>query len=376
MARKQQLHPQLPAKGVMVCIVAVLAMVCVPTVAMAEEEPADEEETAGEAEEELDEEEIRRQAARFLRIANDAFDDENYERAYDHYVKAYDLLQEPMMMYRMGQTAQKIGEITEAVEHYQTYRDIGDDEEYLTRIEDELPDLLEKLPVTIEVTSEPEGAQIVAVDTDEEIGQTPQTVEVEPGDVHLALRLQGYEGAELQQEFSAGDDHHWEAVLERDETEMEMVEAEEELEDELEPMEMHPSVKEPVEVEEVDDSSLAMWGWTSAGLGVSMLALGGVMTYFQIDTTDEVNEFDRGAVEWEERQQRRSELESLRDDARTYHRLAMVSFISGGVLAATGAGILVYDAMGSDDSPGDTGMSLQAGVGPDGSVIGGLRGRF
>ena len=297
------------------------------------------------------------QAVTILRTANDAFEEEDYARAYEHYQRAYELLDNPLLMYRMGQTAEYLGDARAAVEHYQKYQQIGDDEEFLARIDEALPSLMAESMGTVEVISDPAGATVLLVQQDQSeefIGQTPTTLDLMAGEAAVVIRMDGYEEKVVTGEVIAGETVQWEATL------AELLE--------LQPPELHA-----IEDDE-DGSSLALWGWTSLGLGTSMLALGGVMTYFQMSTTDEVNEFDRGAsganTTAAERDALRASQQSLRDDAETYHRTALVSYITGGAFVAAGAGILIFDSMRSSSADEPGGLSFQGGITTEGAFLG------
>lgn len=293
-----------------------------------------------------------------LRTANDAFDDEDFDTAYEYYVKAYEILEIPMIKYRMGQTAEKTDRVELAIEHYEAYREIGDDEEFLGRIDEALPELREQMVVTVELVSDPEGALVTI--GDEELGETPRTVERDAGEeVEFEFALEGYETATAKQVLQPGEDPVVEVTLV----------PEDDLE--LEPMaQLDPAM-------EVDTGpAFGLWGWTSTGLGASLLALGGVLTFFQMDATDEVNSLDRSAHaagspdEWNDIRQQQ---EALREDANNYHRAAMGAYIAGGLMTAAGLGLLTFDAFSGDD--GGPELGVNGGVGPAGGFVT-IDGRF
>ncbi len=316
-----------------------------------------------------------------LRDANDAFDEEDFEAAYDNYEKAYEILGVEMIEYRLGQTAHAMGWAERAIMHYERYREIGDDEEFLSRIDEALPDLREQIQVTLEVRSEPEGAKLTVLEPAGEFEekQTPVTLTMQPGEVELTLELEGYHPELLERNLEPGEEFVWDPTL-VDESEEQPV-AELELDEPK--AEEPPALAELQEFDDVDEgeSSLAMWGWTTTGVGVSLLAFGGVMSLFQSRTTDQVNELDRASAgaqtqSFEERQSLRREQEALRDDAHTYYRVSTGAFIAGGVLTAAGAGLLLHGMMGSDSgSEAEEGLSIRGGFSSDGGLIS-IGGRF
>lgn len=328
-----------------------------------------------------------------LRDANDAFDEENFEEAYDSYDEAYEILGVDMIKYRLGQTAEQLGWTEKAVAHYERYREIGDDEEFLSRIDEAMPDLREQLQVTVEIISDPEGASVSveapAGEFDDE--QAPVTLTMEAGDIAIALSLEGYDDERFEETLEAGEEYVFEATLKEaiDEepegiAELDDPEAIAEPDEIADPKEADgpDALADFDEIDDVDDAerSLSTWGMTTTGVGVSLLAFGGVMSVFQSRTTDEVNALDRAAAgaetqSFEERQSLRQEQQDLRDDAQTYYRLSTGAYLAGGVLTAAGVGLLVHSALGSTDDGSSDGLSIRGGVTDDGGVIG-IGGRF
>ncbi|RAL21668.1 hypothetical protein DL240_12495 [Lujinxingia litoralis] len=286
-----------------------------------------------------------------IRGANDAFEAEDYQTAYDLYSRAYAELPEPTILYRMGQAAEQLGMYREAIEHYTTYLDEGQDIEFIGRIAEVVPMLREKVPAMLEIASVPAGATIVGVDeagVETELGQTPATVDVGPGPVTVVLRAQGYEEVIWQEDAQAEGSYAWSP---------EMV---------AEPVAM--VVEDDLEVRE-SGGSLGAWGWTTAGLGVAALATGGVFTLLQQSATESVNSYDKRAIG-----ATRDELEGYKNDANGYFETARVTYIAGGVLTAAGLGMIIYQATQGDTTE-EQALSFEGGVSSDGGFVG-LRGRF
>ena len=352
--------------GATVLVCAMMAVVFVPTLAVADE--AD--------------------GLQALRSANDAFDEEKFEDAYDYYDEAYEILGVEMIKYRLGQTAEELGWAERAIGHYEIYREIGDDEEFLSRIDDSMPVLRDEVEVTLKIVSDPEGAQATISGADEELeGQeTPASWTLMPGEVTVTLELSGYAAKSHDKVLEAGGEYQWEATLEEemDEEPEPVADVDDPSEDDIieEADEDAPELAEFDELEELDeeDSSLALWGWTMTGVGASALAFGGVMSLFQSRTTSEVNELDRAAAgsstaDFEERENIRNEQQALRDDANTYYRISTGAFIAGGVLTAAGTGLLLHNLLGTDEEGTDEGLSIHGGVDSNGGIIG-IGGRF
>lgn len=286
-----------------------------------------------------------------IRAANDAFESEDYQSAYDLYSEAYEQLPEPTILYRMGQAAENLGMYRVAIEHYTTYLDEGQDIEFIGRIAEVVPMLREKVPAILDVSSEPPGATIVAVDAEgaeSELGVTPAQVDVGPGPVTVVVRADGYEEAIWQEEVDAEGSYSWAPEL----------------------VAAPPALVVNEDPSRGEGGSLATWGWTTAGLGVAALATGGVFSLLQNSSTEEVNSYDKRADGAS-----RDELDGLKDDATGYFQTARAAYIAGGVLTAAGVGMLIYNASQGEDAQEDDALSFEGGVGPQGGFVG-LRGRF
>lgn len=324
--------------GAMLAMLVIIAAALLPATAVADEQPS------------------RMEALQLIRAGNDAYDAGDFETAYENYIAAHAILPQPIIRYRMGQSAQELGQIRDAVHHFDLYLEEGDDEEIIARIEEFLPELREQVPALLVIASEPAGAHVILIGEHEQLGehervlgQTPGEFDIPPGEARVALRQDGH-GEETWTETVEPDGRYeWEvelrAISERD-TGVAVIED---------------------RVDARDSESMAMWGWTSAGLGVALLATGGVFSYLQYEATQTVNDYEKrgeGAS--------REELQGLKDDATGYHRAALSTYIAGGVLAAAGVGILVYDHMRTTD---DQALSLEGGFLPGGGFVG-ISGRF
>lgn len=326
---RETLGKESPWRAVLMVLLAFtlgLATV-VPSTALAEEQPMS-----------------QLEALQLIRGANDAFEERRFEEAYEKYQRAYEVLPEPSIRYRMGQTAQELGLFREAIAHYEAYRTEGEDQERLELIERVLPELRAQLPGVLVISSSPSGATVTYRHGEEELalGVTPGEFEVPAGEGMLRLSLEGHESKRQNVGIEAG---------EREEVSLELA---------------RTRTSEPLD-EQSGANVFGITGWTALGLGAAGLAAGGFFSLQQATATQLVNEYDK-----REESASREELEELRDDAMGHFRMARVAYISGGVLAAIGAGLLVYDRTRAGD---DRQLSLDGGVSPDGGYVV-LRGRF
>ncbi len=282
-------------------------------------------------------------ALQHIRSGNDAFDEGDYETAYEHYLAAHDILPEQAIRYRLGQSAMRMGQVRNAIYHFEAFLQESEDEDRLARVQEWLPELRANIPAIVTVTTRPEGAAIFSITEEEEVGlgRSPGEFEVAPGTIRLEARAPNYETDTFEATAEPGEELTWGTVL-------------------------TPRDAPPVEDGE-GPSTLTIAGWTSTGLGVALLATGGAFSFLQMQSTNLVNEYDKQADGAS-----RGELEAFRSDAETYHGIARISYVAGGVLAATGIGLLVYEGM-QDDS--DARVSLSVGLTPDGGALT-LGGRF
>lgn len=286
-------------------------------------------------------------ALQLIRTANDAFEAGNFEEAYGMYQRAYEILPEPTIRYRMGQTAKELGLNREAVEHFEAYEQEGDDPERLAYINETVPTLRAGIPGVVAVETTPEGGQVLMrVEGEEvELGRAPGEFEVPAGEHTLIVRLQGYQ------------EERWSGVIEPDGREGWEVRLSEVL-PEAQVMEESEAGVSPVQIA----------GWSSLGVGIVGLAVGGYFSMQQSSATQLVNEYDK-----RDESASRGELESLKEEATGYYQTARIAYISGGVLTAVGAGLAIFDRLGDDGQ--EQVVRLDAGFSRQGGYVG-LRGRF
>ena len=301
------------------------------------------------------------EALQLIRSANDAFEEGDYERAYQKYRQAYEVLPEPTIRYRMGQSAEGLGLVREAIGHFEAYLDQGEDEDRLIYIAEAVPRLRQQLPAVVTLTSVPEGAEVVIHgDREVVVGTTPGEFEIGPGEVKVSLRLEGYQEWVWEGELEVDQAEEWRAELSAEEPGV----------SELPPVaEAKVDLDGPVEAEKAGISVVAISGWSLVGLGAAGLATGGFFSLQQAEATQSVNTYDK-QVDTASRE----ELEALKEDAMGHFRMARISYIGGGILAAAGAGLLVFEMMKGDEDR-NPGMSLEGGWSPDGAFVG-VRGRF
>jgi tetratricopeptide (TPR) repeat protein len=89
------------------------------------------------------------QILEYVRVANDAFEAERYQIAYENYLKARDIFPNEAIHYRLGQTAERLNKPFEAVAHYEDYLALEPKGEAADRIKERLPTMKAALPALL-----------------------------------------------------------------------------------------------------------------------------------------------------------------------------------------------------------------------------------
>ncbi len=330
-----------------------------------------------------------------IRTANDAYDAEDFERAYGLYLEASKVLPQPVVLYRLGMSAEKLGRTRDAVRHYEELLAMDAGSDTARTVRSRLPELRAKLPAVVKVDSTPSGASVYLGETNGKLlGKTPLETEVQAGESTFVVSFPSHRTASQTVKLEAGTEQQLKFdLVEYDEVAEELAQegkeaAMGELESrraaaaaraESEVAGMEPRLQEevrqidPVRVSEESGSGLQVLSWVLIGTGVAAVAGGGVLNYLQNTKTDDVNAYNKRAPGASP-----SELEGLKDDANTLHTWSLVSYITGGVLVAAGAGLLTYDLVrNKDEQPGAQGLQLRmdVGVAAGGGWLG-VNGRF
>ncbi|MFU8805582.1 MAG: PEGA domain-containing protein, partial [Bradymonadaceae bacterium] len=272
--------------------------------------------------------------------------------------------------YRLGQTAERLNKPFEAVDHYEEFLALESTGETAQRVKARMPELRANLPARLELDSVPQGAEVHAATATgpERLGKTPLVVDRAVGELTIELTFPEHHPHRKTIELEAGTRIQTTIELQ----EIKPGEAEKVV---TEARDRAPGIadaaREPSAVtgsdvvaaapEPGERSDLSAWGWTATGLGVAVLATGGVFSYLQHSATEQANSYNKQKVN-----ARPSELEGLKDDANSHYRTAMISYIAGGVITAGGIGLLVYSSM--SDSSGELARDerrLKLGAGGD-----------
>lgn len=293
--------------------------------------------------------ETAKQVLQLLRDGKKAYKAEDYEKAQNLFQKAYDKWERPEILLRLAKTAEELGQTKTALERYRTFLEQKPDADIKEKIEGKIAELEKKVPATLTLTSTPEGAEVVGPGG-EKLGETPLDVEVEPGEHTYVFRADGYR--EREKTFEVSGDQEMtqnvtlEAVEKRAETSDEKAAPEAESDEPMSPRE-RAIAREEAEQQAARQAAkpLNTWGWIAGATGVAGVGTGVVFTMLQNSAVDEVNTYQRGL-----NSSSRQELNSMKDQARSHHRIAVIGYAAGGALAATGAGMLIHQHFIRNDS--------------------------
>lgn len=306
-------------------------------------------------------EEVATRVLQLVKDANDEFDRGEYDDALEIYQEAYDLYPDPVLLYRIGLSAEKEGDLPRAVESYEAFLEASDEDDATARrVAKKLPDLRAELAPVVVVTSTPEGADVFVGEIgDEPAGQTPVELQLASGKQQIIVRLDGYRLVRRDVELENG---------ERQEVEVELEELRK-----LATVDPEEQEAPAGEGSSEGESNIGMWGWIAGGTGVALLGTGAVFSILTASATSDVNDYDKRAPGASP-----EELEDLKNQARSLYSTSIATYIVGGVFTAIGGALLAVDFLtNSDPSAAEKEAALRLRVVPtaSGGWVG-LSGRF
>lgn len=267
-----------------------------------------------------DDSETVKRVLSIIQEANALYDAGSFLEAKKRYETAYKLYPNPAIVYRLGLSSQQLGMKREAIGYYETFIRTKPDASNLPDVRAKISKLKSTLAPRVSMASEPAGADVYLGGlTGDPIGTSPQTVELEPGKQTLHFRLDGYKTFTKVVELKPGEDLNVSVTLVP-------------LSEVVEP----PKVAKP--------STPTNWttiGAITAGVGGATLIGGGVFSLLQSSATSDVNDFDKRDVR-RSPAQARAELDKLKETSEGYHTTSLIFYGAGGLITATGLGMLVY----------------------------------
>lgn len=294
---------------------------------------------------------------RLVKDANDEFDRKEYEDALRLYQEAYDLYPDPVLLYRIGLSAEKAGDARRAVEEYVAFIEASPDGDATAqKLADRVPELKATLSPRVNVTTTPEGAEVYLQNLEgEPIGRSPGQFEIPAGEVTVILRAEKYRVDRQTLQTEPGEDYEVDVKLrplQRLAT--------------VEPSDVAP---EPA-VEASDGSALALWGYIASGTGLALIGTGVALSVLSANTTNEANEYDKRAEGAS-----REELDDLKAQATSLYSSSIATYITGGVLLATGGSLLLVHYLTSDGDSDARAWVPSVGAHERGAWVG-IAGRF
>lgn len=294
-------------------------------------------------------------AAKVLRLvkdANDEFDRGEFDDALELYQEAYNLYPDPVLLYRIGLSADKHGDARRAVVAYQAFVDAAkSDDATAQKVAERVRELKATIPPRVTITSDPAGADIYIGSIDEpSLGQTPGAFDLPEGEVLVVVRLEGYRLEKQTLTLQNGDEQK---------IGMKLVKLKRLAGDDTVPDPVDPGSGFP----------LGTIGWITTGVGAALLGTGATFAILSGSTTSKVNNYDKRAAGAS-----RSELETLKDRANSQYKVSLIGFAAGGVVTAVGVTLVLIDIMGSKDEASTTLVPTFGTDGHAGWV--GLGGRF
>lgn len=289
-----------------------------------------------------------------LKAASAHYDAKAYDKAMPLYKEAYSLYPDPAMLYRIGETAEAMGSLREAVSYYDKVAAAMPEDPKVKTLIKRLPSLKSKVPPLITITSTPSGANVYRDSvTGDPIGSTPYEGEAKVGDVTYVLRLDGYETARRVVTHEPAGQQTLAVTLESNQV-----------------TDPSAGLEEPAS----SSGSMRTIGYVTAGTGVALLATGGVFSLLQSGKTDEVNSFDKRS---QSPAQGRAQLQELKDQAESYHSTSLIFYVVGSLVTVAGAGIVAYDMMQTGQEPATEQTKLRWGfeLAPQGASVG-ISGQF
>jgi tetratricopeptide (TPR) repeat protein len=292
--------------------------------------------------------ETAKKVLQLIREGNTAFDEEKYETAFDKYEQAYELYPDPAILVRLGKTSEKLGNKKEAIGYYKEFARLMPDDPAAEKLAKRAEELEGELPIEVAVASEPQGAQIFLDKAMRDaVGTTPAQVELTAGEHTLYLKKKGFETAVEKVTVEAEGEQSVSVTLTRA-----MISEEGNGGDAVAPI-------------DAETSNIPTYGYASLGLGVVTLATSGTFLYLKGVAEDDVNNYDKRAPGAS-----RQALQERKDDANSYYDTALVTGIAGGVLTATGVGLLTYHYLSADAGDDEVAWGVGASFDADAAWLG------
>ncbi len=272
-----------------------------------------------------EEQEAEAQAAMERGIA--AFQAGDAETALEEYRRAMDLAPEANLPYRYaGEAFESLSRMPEAVESFETYlkknpyvRDAASVQARIRRLRARYID------AALSVTCQPEGADVYLDDGADKVGITPVVnLPVHAGEHHVVVRREGYKPIDARLRFVAGASLELPCVLQSATSAP------------TAPAPPPPAHAEP----EQPSHARRTWGYVALGAGATLLVGSAIVDATWLNST--IEDFHAAAASGD------GTALGLERRAHALQTTLVVTYVTGGVLAATGVGLVLWDLKSED----------------------------
>ena len=271
------------------------------------------------------------QAISYSERADAAYAEGDLDLAIALYEQAFRFVEDPNFAYNLGAMYSESGNIGQSYNYFSRYvemypgaSDRADIEAYLQEIETEVHTTCS----LVVATSEPIGAEIFLVGEENEhyLGRTPLELWIEPDAFVFEYRLEGYETFQETTTGHPGIRLSSSAQLEEIASEIENLSEETSEENTVSQNEEFSS----------GNSSLRTTGFVVTGVGVAVLGGGAFFMLQFLGAKSDLEAMSDGSMEATQ-----SSWDDATDTAESAGLLAPVLFVTGGLLTASGIGLIV-----------------------------------
>jgi tetratricopeptide (TPR) repeat protein len=242
------------------------------------------------------------------------------------YARAAELVPEANLPHRYaGEALESLARFAEAIESYELYLKKNPQVKDRAMIEARIQRLRAKhFDAEISITCRPLAGDVYLDDGPDKIGTTPlSAIAVRAGEHRFRIRRPGYEDATYELRLAAGS-----SVA---------------IPCELKPLRSeHPSAPPPAEPATSGDPRKT-WGFIAVGTGATLLVGSLVLDLTWLGST--IDDFHSAAARGD------GSARGLEQRAHTLQTTLVITYVTGAVLTATGAGLLLWRASSSPNAP-------------------------
>lgn len=128
---------------------------------------------------------------------NEAYDQGDFQLALEHFEETYRLFPHPDVLYRLALCHERLGNDSDAIQHYRLFLSAVPDARERGRVERTIELLsarMEQVKGELKVVTTPEGAMVSLISPEyDRLGPTPIVIGLEPGTYELEIEKEGFE---------------------------------------------------------------------------------------------------------------------------------------------------------------------------------------